>query len=255
MSSNRRGLRVAFFFLAGFGTCGLLWTRAHLPERLVALSKHFHFTQAGELLVMSLLPFIVFFIAFRELGRYRNWRRGKVDVEDLALDMEGINERRDWRAFKEQGTLLLAQPEILREEAQQVLSRAKRRWPTKKPILQRLLRRWPTRQEWSGITVIIVGEVLFAVMAWVAPKTMLNFELTDSYRRMSVIVTVTVVMVMNVVMLFMWIAGDDDEGGPRDPRPAPVPGSGHGVEPQPRNPVMPQVRPKQAAGNLKADKI
>jgi len=209
---NKVFFKLASLWLAGYAGWGAWQLSTHIGREAGFRA----YAQLGLiwLLTLWLLGFIV-----REILRYRQRRKGHYDQEDVEDSFR--------RVVPDKGIKLKnLRPQQVVENGRatyyffvEVKGRAQRRWPRKKQELLRALSRPWSRQEWMGILIVGVGEAAIIGFSWIAPRYQLS-------PRNSVLVSAGAILLANLLILLLWVAGDDDEGGERPPRPGIPPATG-----------------------------
>ena len=212
-----RGLRVLLVSGLALGVSGLYGLHPDgigLAWRLL-LAYH---TYYHALLLLSQLAIVggCLWFAATELRAYWRWRTG------LGLAPSSSREA-DWavvlgrfgtpaRAFNSlREALGLAVLELRTTQA-----RAQRRWPRKRRELAGWLRAPWSRTTWAGVLLVSSGQGLIAGLCYRIP----GYTLSPAQ---SLGATLVGLAVGNALVLLRWIAGDDDEGGPRRFPAAPQP--------------------------------
>lgn len=235
-----RGLRlvlVGFLTLNASGLYALHPRGIALAWQLLLEHKHL----AYGLLLISQVAIVAGCLWFlgQELTTYCRWKVGKPGPQDAQREA-------DWAValhrFGTPARLLRALAETGREawyERRRTYARACRRWPLKKRELAGWLARDWTRNIWVGVGLVVSGEALTAYLSYRIPGDTLSpvLSLTASLVGMAV---------GNALVLMNWVAGDDDDGGPRSLARAPRPPGGH-KHPQRRSrSLRPSLRVQRA---------
>lgn len=172
----------------------------------------------------------------KELAAYGRWKVGRPGPHDAQREA-------DWAValhrFGTPARLLRAGAEAGREawhERRRTYARAQLRWPRKKRELAAWLDRDWARSTWVGVALVVGGEALIAGLSYRIPGYTLSPVL-------SLVAALVGLAVGNALVLLAWVAGDDDEGGPRSWPPLPRPSGGHRHPKQKTRSLRPSVRP------------
>lgn len=233
----KRGLRLCVVAGLCLNTAGMY----ALHPRGVALAWQLLLARGGlayGLLLLSQVAIVAGCLWFlgKELAAYARWKAGRPGPQDAQREADWAVALHRFGRPARMGAALIETGREAWYERRRTYARAQRRWPRKKRELAGwLAQRW-TRRIWAGVALVAGGELLTAGLCYRIPSYTQSPGLSLSAALVGLAVG-------NALVLLAWVAGDDDDGGPRNLPLLPRPSGGHKQPRHVRRPVRPTLRP------------